>query len=444
MKMMDIYIPENVNRILEKLEGAGYEAYIVGGCVRDAILGKNPRDYDVATSALPEEVKTALDGFNIIETGIRHGTLTVVSGEEYVEVTTFRIDGGYKDHRHPESVEYAKNLAVDLARRDFTINAMAYNARIGLIDNYGGQKDLFRRVIRCVGEPRTRFNEDALRIIRALRFASELGFEVSKRTAEAIHDMKKSLLDIAPERIAKELDLLLTGSSPQNVLLDFSDVFCVLFPEIAPCVGFDQHSKYHVYDVWKHTAVAIESSMSDREVRLALLFHDIAKPRCCVFDDEGNGHFPGHEQESAEESEKIMRRMNYSSDTVKCVSELIKYHYITPIDDEKVVKKLLAAIGSQYFFKLMELMKADSRAKQSFCFERGQVLEAMCAKAEKILSDKECISITQLDIKGTDIAELGAKGSRIGEVLNELLMRVIDGKVQNLHSELREAAKKII
>lgn len=441
---MDIYIPENVKKILNALEESGYEAYIVGGCVRDSILGKDPRDYDVTTSALPEEVKACLVGFNVIETGLKHGTVTVVSGDDYVEVTTFRIDGEYLDHRRPESVEYANNLADDLSRRDFSINAMAYNAKIGIVDNYGGQKDLFRQVIRCVGNPCIRFDEDALRIIRALRFASELGFEIDLPTENAIHEMKNLLLNVAPERLAKEFELLIMGSSPANVLVSFADVFGTLFPEIMPCVGFDQHSRYHIYDVWKHTAVAIENSVADREVRLALFFHDIAKPKCCVYDEEGSGHFPGHESESAEMAEMIMRRMNFSSETIKCVTQLIKFHYVTPIDDEKVVKKLLSAVGPQYFFKLTEMMKSDSRAKQSICFERVQILEAMEAKAKLILHNKECISISQLDIKGTDIAALGVQGSRIGEILDELLMMHIDEKVRNEKAELISAAKKMI
>ena len=441
---MDIYIPENVKKILNALEESGYEAYIVGGCVRDSILGKDPRDYDVTTSALPEEVKACLVGFNVIETGLKHGTVTVVSGDDYVEVTTFRIDGEYLDHRRPESVEYANNLADDLSRRDFSINAMAYNAKIGIVDNYGGQKDLFRQVIRCVGNPCIRFDEDALRIIRALRFASELGFEIDLPTENAIHEMKNLLLNVAPERLAKEFELLIMGSSPANVLVSFADVFGTLFPEIMPCVGFDQHSRYHIYDVWKHTAVAIENSVADREVRLALFFHDIAKPKCCVYDEEGSGHFPGHESESAEMAEMIMRRMNFSSETIKCVTQLIKFHYVTPIDDEKVVKKLLSAVGPQYFFKLTEMMKSDSRAKQSICFERVQILEAMEAKAKLILHNKECISISQLDIKGTDIAALGVQGSRIGEILDELLMMHIDEKVRNEKAELISAAKKLI
>lgn len=441
---MDIYIPENVKKILNALEESGYEAYIVGGCVRDSILGKDPRDYDVTTSALPEEVKACLVGFNVIETGLKHGTVTVVSGDDYVEVTTFRIDGEYLDHRRPESVEYANNLADDLSRRDFSINAMAYNAKIGIVDNYGGQKDLFRQVIRCVGNPCIRFDEDALRIIRALRFASELGFEIDLPTENAIHEMKNLLLNVAPERLAKEFELLIMGSSPANVLVSFADVFGTLFPEIMPCVGFDQHSRYHIYDVWKHTAVAIENSVADREVRLALFFHDIAKPKCCVYDEEGSGHFPGHESESAEMAEMIMRRMNFSSETIKCVTQLIKFHYVTPIDDEKVVKKLLSAVGPQYFFKLTEMMKSDSRAKQSICFERVQILEEMEAKAKLILHNKECISISQLDIKGTDIAALGVQGSRIGEILDELLMMHIDEKVRNEKAELISAAKKMI
>lgn len=441
---MDIYVPENVLKLIEGLEKGGYEAYIVGGCVRDSILGKEPEDYDVTTSASPEEVKECLSEYHIIDTGIKHGTVTVVADDDYVEVTTFRIDGEYKDHRRPESVEFSRNLRDDLSRRDFTINAMAYNPKTGLVDEFNGQKDLFRRRIKCVGNPDKRFNEDALRILRAMRFSSRLGFDIDRETSDAIHRNKALLADVASERIAKELNGIVTGRSPENILVEYSDVINVFIPEIKSCIGFEQRSRYHLYDVWTHTAVAVEHSRDDLEVRLALLFHDIAKPECCRYDEEGCGHFPGHEKASAEIAEVILKRLHYSNETIKCVTELIRYHYATPVDDKKVVKKLLSSIGSQYFFKLVEVMKGDSRAKQSFCFERVQILENMAKKADEIISAKECISISQLAVNGVDIAELGADGRQIGMVLEKLLELVIEGKCENIKSELCEKAKGVI
>lgn len=441
---MDIFVPKNVKIVMERLEQNGYEAYLVGGCVRDAVLGKEPKDYDIATSALPEEVKACFDEYNVIETGVKHGTVTVVSGDEYVEVTTFRVDGEYSDHRRPDCVKFSGNLADDLSRRDFTINAMAYNPKTGIIDNFGGQKDLFRQKIRCVGEPEVRFSEDALRMMRALRFASELNFEIDEVTAAAIHNMKSLITGISAERLSKELELLITGTAPAEVLISFADVFCMIIPEIRSCIGFDQHSRYHVYDVWKHTAVAVEHSSTDREVRLALLLHDIAKPSCFVLDEEGNGHFPGHEQEGAKMAEDILRRMHCSNDTVNSVSELVKYHYVTPVDDDIVVKRLLATVGTRDFFKLTEVMKGDSRAKQGFCFERVQVLENMEKRAERIIAAKECISIPQLEVNGTDIASLGAEGRQIGDILNNLLSLVIEGRISNVRAELIRTAKGMI
>ncbi|MCD7731102.1 MAG: CCA tRNA nucleotidyltransferase [Oscillospiraceae bacterium] len=441
---MDIYIPENVLNIMKCLEKGGFEAYTAGGCVRDAILGKEPKDYDIATSASPDEIKRCLEGYNVIDTGIKHGTVTVISDDDYVEVTTFRIDGNYSDHRRPDSVKFSRSLDDDLSRRDFTINAMAYNPEKGLIDKFGGQKDLFRQKIRCVGEPAVRFNEDALRIIRALRFASVLNFEIDSVTSLAIHDMKYLLTNVSMERISKEIDMLITGKSPADILTDYSDVMSVIIPEVRPCIGFDQHSRYHVYDVWQHTAMAVEHSKCDRDVRLALLLHDIAKPSCCTIDDEGNGHFPGHEQVGAHMAEDILHRMHYPNETVNCISELIKYHYVTPVDDAVVVKRLLSVIGIQNFFKLTEVMKGDSRAKQSLCFERVQTLEAMERKAEQIIANKECISISQLNVNGTDITALGAEGKQIGDILENLLSLVIDSRVGNVRAELLKCAKAMI
>lgn len=441
---MDIFIPDNIEKIIELLENNGFEAYIVGGCVRDAMLGKTPKDYDITTSAAPEDVKECLKGYHVIDTGLKHGTVTVVAGDDYVEVTTFRIDGGYSDHRRPDSVTFSDNLTDDLSRRDFTINAMAYNHRTGVIDEFGGQKDLFRQKIRCVGEPAVRFNEDALRIMRALRFASQLNFEIDKLTSTAIHDMRRLLDNISPERLCKELTGLICGASPSSVLTEYSDIIATVIPEIRPCIGFNQHSRYHVYDVWTHTAVAVENSPAVPEVRMALLLHDIAKPDCCRYDDEGSGHFPGHERAGAAKAEDILRRLRCSNDFIECVCTLIKYHYIAPVDDRIVVKQLLSKVGTENFFRLTGLMRGDSRAKQSFCFERVQVLDAMDKKARSIIDNKECISVSQLAVNGSDIAALGASGRQIGDILNRLLTNVIEEKCCNDKNALLSAAGEML
>lgn len=440
---MDILIPDNVEKIIEELELYGYEAYIVGGCVRDSLLGRAPKDYDIATSAAPEQVKECLSSYKVIDTGLKHGTVTVLS-DDYVEVTTFRMDSAYSDHRHPDEVTFSDNLLDDLSRRDFTVNAMAYNHRTGVIDKFGGQKDLFKRKIKCVGEPAVRFNEDALRILRALRFASQLDFEIDDLTATAVHDMYRLLGEVSKERIASELNGIVTGRAPCEVLKRFSDVLSFIIPEIRPCIGFEQHSRYHVYNVWDHTAAAVEHSAPETEVRLALLLHDIAKPVCCNFDDEGNGHFYGHEKTGAEMAEKILRSLKYPNDTIETVCKLIKFHYVTPVDDNVVVKQLLSAVGSEDFFRLAEVIKGDSRAKQRICFERVQIVENMELRAKEILNKKECISISQLDINGADVAALGARGRQIGDILNKLLALVIEEKADNIKSELLKFAKGML
>lgn len=441
---MDIFIPDNIEKIIELLENNGFEAYIVGGCVRDSMLGKTPKDYDIATSAAPDDVKECLKGYHVIDTGLKHGTVTAVAGDDYVEVTTFRVDGGYSDHRRPDSVTFSDRLTDDLSRRDFTINAMAYNHRTGVIDEFGGQKDLFRRKIRCVGEPAVRFNEDALRIMRALRFASQLNFEIDKLTSTAIHDMRRLLDNVSPERLCKELMGLICGASPSAVLTEYSDIIASVIPEIRPCIGFDQHSRYHVYDVWTHTAVAVENSPDVPEVRMALLLHDIAKPECCRYDEEGSGHFPGHEKAGAAKAEEILRRLRCSNDFIESVCTVIKYHYIAPVDDKIVVRQLLSKVGTENYFRLTGLMRGDSRAKQTFCFERVQVLDAMDKKARGIIDGKECISVSGLAVNGSDIAALGASGRQIGDILNRLLTDVIEEKCDNEKNALLSAAREML
>lgn len=435
-------LPKEIESIIDRLEQSGFEAYAVGGCVRDIIMGRTPKDYDVATSALPEQVKECFGDLKVIETGIKHGTVTVVSGGGNVEVTTFRTDGEYSDHRRPDSVSFSSRIEDDLARRDFTINAMAYNPKKGLVDLYGGQEDMFLKRLACVGEPRERFGEDALRIMRALRFASELGFNIESKTAGAIHEMKELLDKISAERISRELVLLLCGVNTFKVLTEFSDVLAVIIPEIKPCIGFAQRNKYHAYDVWTHIAAAVGNSKPQPDVRLALMLHDISKPLCFKSDDEGNGHFYGHEKLSAEMSETILRRLRFPSDTVSRVTRLVRYHYASPVDDERVVKKLLSALGEEDFFLLTEVMKGDNLAKKDFCIERVHVVEAMEKTAERLIAEKQCFKLSDLAVNGNDVAELGYNGREIGAALEKLLNGVIDGKLVNERNALLEYARE--
>lgn len=433
---MDVFIPENIEVLIRRLEQNGFEAYIVGGCVRDQLLGRTPKDYDITTSALPDEIKHCFSEYTTIDTGIKHGTVTVVSESENVEVTTFRVDGKYSDHRHPESVTFSRNISDDLSRRDLTINAMAYNRKTGLIDPFGGQNDLSLGKIRCVGEPHLRFEEDALRIMRTLRFASELDFEIDEAAAAAVHDMKALLENVSYERLSKELMLLVTGKSPCKILELYSDVLSMMIPEIAPCVGFDQRSKYHAYDVWSHIAHAVENSAAIPEVRLALLFHDIGKPKCFTVDDSGAGHFRDHERIGAEIAEKILRRMHFSNDTTCRISKLVKFHYIVPNNEQKFVRRLLSKVGAEDFFPLMEVMKGDNSAKHSFCLERISVIDSMQETARKIIEEDQCLKVTDLAVSGYDMMELGLSGAEIGKTLNALLEAVLNEETENTRESL--------
>lgn len=439
---MDISIPLNVKDVLNRLEDNGFEAYIVGGCVRDSMLGIKPKDYDVTTNARPEQIIDCFSSdFKVIETGLKHGTVTVVSEGENIEVTTYRIDGTYSDGRRPDSVEFTSSIKDDLARRDFTINAMAYSDKTGIIDEFGGQKDLFNRIIRCVGDPAERFEEDALRIMRALRFSAVLDFKIERNAAKVIHEKRTLLKDISAERIMSELTGFIMGSSPCDLMIEFDDVFCTIVPEFTKCLGFDQKSRYHLYDVWEHTAHAVENSKDDKYIRLALLFHDIEKPTCFKLDEEGQGHFPNHEKQSADTAEKIMHRLRYDKETIKTVCTLIKYHYITPVDDKRVIKHLISIMGLNMFSKLVEVMKGDSRAKQSFCLERVNILDAMKLKAYDIASRGECCTLRDLAVTGDDLEEIGFEGKKIGKALEELLNMVIDEKLPNEKGALIDAAR---
>lgn len=441
---MKITIPAGAAEVISVLKANGFKAYVVGGCVRDSLLGKEPKDWDICTSARPDDVIRCFGDRPVIKTGLQHGTVTVVINGEQYEVTTFRVDGEYSDNRHPASVRFVTNIKDDLARRDFTINAMAYNNEEGLIDPFGGVDDLAKRKIACVGTPDDRFHEDALRIMRALRFASVYGFSIAEATAEAIHRNRSLLHNIAAERITAELSKLVCGDGVLDVLLRFSDVMTTIIPELGPCIGFDQNNKYHCYTVYDHIAVAVWNSPSDDlVVRMALLLHDIGKP-CCYTEDENGGHFHGHGEFSYELAKKSLSRLRFDNKTRHSILTLVLHHDAQIEPTPKTVRRWLNRIGAEEFARLLKIRMADIKAHspetQSSRIERCEALEALLAKEQE-----HCFCLKDLAVNGRDIMTLGvSEGKRIGDILHILLNAVINGDAENDKAQLLEKARELM
>lgn len=422
--------------ILNVLEKAGFEAYLVGGCVRDTLMKRPFHDTDITTNALPEQITDTFKNYKTIPTGIKHGTVTVISGGVPYEITTYRIDGKYSDSRRPDSVEFTANLYEDLARRDFTINAIAMNSHGEISDPFGGAEDIKKQVIRCVGSPEKRFSEDALRIMRAVRFSAQLGFEIEHETAEAIHSMKNRLKNISKERIREELDKLICGKNCFNVLMEYSDVITTIIPEFEKCIGFEQHSPYHKYTVWEHIIRAVNLAPHDNvKMRRSLLFHDIAKPVCAKFDETGRGHFKKHAETGAEMTQEIMKRLRYDSESIAYSVTLISHHS-DKIHTKTDVKKLMSFIGDKLFIELMEMKKCDNSAKNDFVLDENNTLDKRIEEARTIIENNECRSLHMLDMNGNDLIKAGLKGAEIGSALKELLNLVIEEKLPNEHDIL--------
>lgn len=443
-----INIPLNIKNVISVLYENGFEAFLVGGCVRDFILGKVPYDFDITTNALPHEMQKCFKDYKVIETGLSHGTLTVVSEGENIEITTYRKDGEYEDGRHPLSVEFTPSLEEDLKRRDFTMNAIAYSEKDGFVDFFGGIKDIENKVIKAVGNPYERFSEDKLRIMRGIRFSSQLSFAIESETKEAIFSLKDGLKEISAERISVELDKLLMGDNVYLVLTEYAEVLSVVIPEIKPCIDFEQKNPYHIYTVWEHIAKAVEKSSKKIEVRLSMLFHDIGKPRCFTVDEKGVGHFKGHEEISAEMAKEIMQRLKKSNDTIRTVSTLVSMHYIKPSKEnndefsDKQIRKILSKISREEFFLLTDVLRADSMSKAEFALERLPAIDRMEKSAEEMYERNECLSLKDLSVNGNDISDLGYKGKEIGEALSFLLDAVISEKVINEREKLIEYLTK--
>lgn len=422
--------------MLDKINAEGFEAYFVGGAVRDFIMDKAFQDIDITTSAHPDEIKRIFSDCNVIETGIKHGTVTVMYNNRPIEITTFRTELGYEDNRHPDKVVFCKNLSEDLKRRDFTVNSLCIDNKGEIIDIFGGIKDIKSKNLKAIGNAEERFKEDALRILRALRFASVLGFDIDKNTALAIHKCKDLILNVANERIASELRKMITGKNIRNILLEFSDVFSVVIPELAACVGFEQHNFHHKYDVYTHIATVVEASPETDYIRLAALFHDIGKPLCFSLDENGIGHFYSHAVKSSEISVNTLKRLRFDNETVNTVQLLVKQHDAYIDEDPKILKRKLNRFGESTLRDLISLQRADTLGLADEYHKRLIHFSELEKVLDSIVENNNCFSVKNLDINGNDIIALGLSGKEIGDALNLLLEAVIDEKVENCKESL--------
>lgn len=437
---MKFNIPPGVERILQTLTDAGYEAYLVGGCVRDLLRGTEPHDWDICTSARPEEAERCFSGHRIIETGLKHGTITVLEDGEPYEITTYRTEGPYSDSRRPDYVEFVSSLEADLARRDFTMNAIALGLDGGLRDPFGGADDVKTGVIRCVGEPAHRFQEDGLRIMRALRFASLLGYKIESGTAGAIHENRHMLKYVAAERINVELSKLLVGERAGDILRQYPDVMCQFWPELGPLVTLEQNNPWHCWGGWEHTIHTVEAASPDLVLRLTMLLHDIGKPSCKSTDENGIDHFYGHPAVSANLADQMLRKSEFDNRTRERVVLLVERHDVQLLPRSQVLRRWLNRLGPEAFCQLLEVKQADSMGQApEKVRDRLAELDEIKAKAERILAERQCLTLKDLAVDGRDVIAAGIEpGPEVGRVLNGLLERVLSGETPNTRKTLLE------
>lgn len=442
---MTMDMPKNVDIAINLLQSAGFEAYAVGGCVRDSLLGKTPNDWDITTSAKPEDMKSVFADFHCIDTGIKHGTVTVVIDGEPLEITTFRLDGEYEDNRHPKSVTFTSNLGADLGRRDFTVNAMAYSKMTGTVDLFGGQNDLKNGIIRCVGDPDRRFNEDALRILRALRFASALDFEIEEKTAQSLLKNRALLGNISEERIAKELLKLVCGKGAKRILTDFAPVLFEILPELQPMYKNSHDNPHHCYDIYEHTLIAVESIDPEPTLRFAMLLHDCGKPAVKKFDENGVAHFYGHQRISAEISAQILARLKVSNKFRDEILFLVSNHDRWELyENTEKMPRYLSKFGLDGVLNLLKVMRADVLAQSpEYRYRLYQIADAE-ETAKNLAAQKPCLSLSELQINGRTLMDIGIpQGRKLGAVLAQLLDEVIDGVTKNTQEALTTRAREI-
>lgn len=424
---MQIHLPSRVKYILNTLMEHGYEAYAVGGCVRDSILGRTPGDWDITTSAMPEETKALFE--KTFDTGIEHGTVTVLLGHEGFEVTTYRIDGKYEDSRHPKEVTFTRNLKEDLLRRDFTINAMAYNEQDGLVDLFGGLSDLDNRIIRCVGDPYDRLNEDALRILRGVRFAAQLDFEIDPETSEAMSALSENLRNISAERIQVELVKMLTSPRPELLRVAYElGITSVILPEFDRMMETTQDNPHHAYTVGEHTLIAMQNIPATKILRLTMLLHDVGKPVTKTMDVEGIAHFYHHDYVGVEMAKNILKRLKFDNHTITQVAHLIRHHDERIGSDPLTVRRQMNRVGEENFGAYMLVRRADTLAQSpTFMEEKLQKLNDIQWTWTEIVEAGQCVSLKNLAVNGKDLIAIGVKpGKQIGWLLGVLLQKVIE------------------
>lgn len=437
--MTKINLPENVKFIINTLEAAGFEGYAVGGCVRDSLLGREPDDWDITTNAKPLQMKSLFK--RTVDTGIEHGTVTVLVGNDTYEVTTYRIDGEYEDSRHPKQVEFTTNLVEDLKRRDFTINAMAYNDSTGIIDEFGGMQDLEAGIIKCVGSPIERFGEDALRIMRAIRFSAQLGYSIEPATKEAIAKLATNLRNISAERIHVELSKLMVSPNPGFIRLAYeTGVMQIILPELANVMEVTQNNPHHCYTVGEHIIRSVEAVEANRVLRYAMLFHDIGKGTTKYTTDDGIDHFHGHALVSAQMTSTIGRRLKFDNDTLGKVLKLVEFHDLKVETNHKAVRRAMNKIGVDIFPLLLKVKKADFEAQSTYKREEKQAeLDQLWSLYNDIIEKSDCVLIKDLAVNGKDLIERGIdQGPEIGATLNRLLDKVLDNPELNTKEKLLE------
>jgi tRNA nucleotidyltransferase (CCA-adding enzyme) len=439
---INIQLPNEVKEIIQNLNNMGHDAFAVGGCIRDSILSKVPKDWDITTQAKPQEILSVFSDYHTIPTGIQHGTVTIMINHKPFEVTTYRIDGNYDDFRHPSSVEFTDSLMQDLARRDFTINSMAYYDGL-LIDPYSGYEDLQNNIIRCVGNADDRFFEDPLRMLRAIRFMGQLDFLVAENTRDSIVRNVELITRISMERIQSEFSkIILTDDG--IAILSHLGLLNYILPEVDNLKGVAQNNQYHCLDVFLHTMIVINSIPENLILRLAALLHDVGKPLCKTTDENGFDHFYGHAETSSKIAFNILKRMKYDNDTIHKVITLIEHHDFTPTDSKKSVLKLMNSIGTDLFFDLMELKKADIDAHSDASQYQLPIVEKMIQIGKQIIEDKECFSLKDLAINGHDLINIGyTEGTKLGNTLDDILQLVINGFLINDREILLEFAQKV-
>ncbi len=439
---MNLTLPQDVRFILNTLNEKGHKAYAVGGCVRDMMLEKTPNDWDVTTSAVPEEIMEAFP--KTVPTGLRHGTVTVLCGQNSYEVTTFRIDGGYADHRRPDAVTFTADICEDLARRDFTVNAMAYHPTEGVVDPFGGREDLAKKILRAVGEPWRRFDEDALRILRAFRFSAQLDFAIEEKTLAAAGELSPSLSAVSAERIRDELLKILLSNNPDILtLMQEKGVLSRILPEFSALWGVEQNTIYHIHDVFHHTIKVIESTPKNPALRLSALLHDTGKPTSKTTDEKGVDHFHGHDQKSVEIAEDVLLRLRFDNKTIATVCHLIEHHDLRMAATPKSVRKAMSRVGKEEFFNLLDLMRADAKGQNpAMLKERLEHYTKVETIAQKILEQKDALSVADLAIGGKALITLGLSGKSIGKALDFALDFVLENPMKNQTETLLEKIRE--